>query len=93
MKKCNLTRRQTAEVLDYSEAVSVIFCNSAFQWFVDPARVLANCCKALRPSGRLGIQAPARRNYCPNFLAALAAVKADPRTAAIFAAFRSLVFP
>lgn len=78
-----------AEAVAEVEAFSVIFCNSAFQWFADPGRVLANCFRALRPGGRLGIQAPATTSYCPNFLTALAAVAADPRTAATCGGFQS----
>jgi len=77
-----------AEHLDYHDTFSVIFCNSAFQWFQDPARALRNCQHALRPGGRMGIQAPANKAYCPNFLAAMDAVAADSRTAALFAGFR-----
>lgn len=76
-----------AEDLADVEAFDVIFCNSALQWFTDPGRVLANAFRALRPGGRLGIQAPAQARYCPNFLTALAAVAADPRTAATFGDF------
>lgn len=36
----------------------------------------------------MGIQAPAKKMYCPNFLAAIDAVAKDPRTARIFAGFR-----
>ena len=78
----------SAESMDHEAEFSVIFCNSAFQWFRDPAKALENCYRALRPGGRMGIQAPATRNYCPNFLAAIDAVTRDPRTAGIFSGFR-----
>lgn len=77
-----------AEGLDYTDAFSVIFCNSAFQWFREPAAALGNCYRALRIGGRMGIQAPARKAYCPNFLAAIDAVARDPRTAKTFAGFK-----
>ena len=32
----------------------------------------------------MGIQAPAKKDYCPNFLKALDAVAHDPRTGSIF---------
>ena len=78
----------TAEELDRPDSFDAIFCNSAFQWFRDPPRVLANCLNALRPGGRMAIQAPARHDYCPNFLAAVDGLHRDPRTQATFAHFR-----
>ena len=65
----------------------MIFCNSAFQWFRQPARALARCRANLRPGGRLGVQAPARSDYCPGFIIATGALRADPRTRATFEAF------
>jgi trans-aconitate methyltransferase len=58
-----------------------IFCNSAFQWFTDEPRALANCFAALRENGRMAMQAPARNDYCPQFVRAVATLAADPRTA------------
>lgn len=81
-------RTGAAEDLADTEAFSVIFCNSAFQWFRDPAAALANCHRALRPGGRMGIQAPAKKAYCPNFLDAIDAAARDPRTAKTFSGFR-----
>ncbi len=78
----------TAEGLQYQDAFNVIFCNSTFQWFRDPIRALKNCYTALQKGGRMGIQAPAKRKYCPNFLAAMDAVAMDPRTAKTFVKFR-----
>jgi len=78
---------RNAGTLPYRDAFSVIFCNSTFQWFRDPVGVLANCHMALRNSGRMAIQAPAKTVYCPNFLTALEAVASDPRTAKTFAGF------
>jgi trans-aconitate methyltransferase len=79
---------KSAEKLDYRDAFSVILCNSAIQWFHDHRRALENCHQALRIGGRMGIQAPARKSYCPNFLAAIDAVAKDHRTARIFAGFK-----
>jgi trans-aconitate methyltransferase len=76
-----------AESLGEAEAFDVIFCNSAFQWFRDPQHVLNNCYRALRSGGRLGIQAPARVNYCPNFIQAADTLLADPRTRTAFLQF------
>jgi trans-aconitate methyltransferase len=77
-----------AETFETSQTFDAIFCNSAFHWFRDPARALANCCRMLRPGGRIAIQAPARANYCPNFTRAAEALAADPRTRQAFAKFR-----
>ena len=78
----------TAEELNYPDPFDAIFCNSAFQWFQDPTRALANCLAALRPGGRMAIQAPARQDYCPNFIAAVDGLRRDPRTQTTFAHFR-----
>ncbi|HUW64219.1 MAG TPA: methyltransferase domain-containing protein, partial [Spirochaetia bacterium] len=55
-----------------------IFCNSAFQWLSEPCRALACCLAALKPGGRLAVQAPAGTNWCPNFLAVLEKVRDHP---------------
>ncbi|KAF0214704.1 MAG: type 11 [Geobacteraceae bacterium] len=78
-----------AEELAFDGTFDVIFCNSAFQWFQKPERALQNCHNALRKGGRIGIQAPARRLYCPNFLRAIDAVAHDARTRETFAGFRA----
>jgi len=77
-----------AEHLPAADAFDAIFCNSALQWFRDPARALRACAQALRAGGAIAVQAPAGREYCPNFLAAVDALARDPRTAATFRAFR-----
>lgn len=78
-----------AENLNLPGQFDAIFCNSAFQWFRDPPRALAGCFAALRPEGRMAIQAPARVVYCPNFIAAVDGLRRDPRTQAVFARFKS----
>jgi len=78
-----------AESFDSPQTFDKIFCNSAFHWFRDPARALANAAKALKPGGRIGIQAPARVNYCSNFLRAIDALSADTRTRHAISKFRS----
>ncbi|NVN99487.1 MAG: methyltransferase domain-containing protein [Geobacteraceae bacterium] len=77
-----------AEDLAFDDEFDVILCNSAFQWFGKPQKALANCCNALRKGGRMGIQAPARMNYCPNFISAIEAVACATGTKEIFAGFR-----
>jgi trans-aconitate methyltransferase len=82
-------RVNTVEGLASRDAFDVIFCNSVFQWFRDPRYALANCHAALKRGGRMGIQAPATKTYCPNFLKAIYDVGLDARTSRAFAGFRS----
>lgn len=77
----------SAEQLDYQNEFDVIFCNSAFQWFVNPAKALKACHNSLKINGRMAIQAPAKDNYCPNFLQAIKEVKNDKSTNGTFACF------
>ncbi len=56
--------------------------------FRDPEKAVKNCYIALRKGGRIGIQAPAKRKYSPNFIDAVEKVKIDPRTKDIFAHFK-----
>jgi len=79
----------SAEDLQAQAEYDVIFCNSALQWWRDPERAREACRRALRPGGRIGFQAPARHDYCPNFLKGMAAVASHPETGAVFAHFRS----
>jgi trans-aconitate methyltransferase len=76
-----------AEELDMPGELDAVFCNSAFQWFTDAPRALANCFAALRPGGRMVMQAPAGRAYCPNFIRAVATLADDPRTAGAWSRF------
>jgi ubiquinone/menaquinone biosynthesis C-methylase UbiE len=78
-----------AESFQTNQTFDRIFCNSAFQWFRDPAKALANCAQVLKPGGRIGIQAPARANYCPNFVRAIDALMGDSRTRQAISRFRS----
>jgi trans-aconitate methyltransferase len=78
-----------AESLDANELFDVVFCNSAFQWLRDPPSALHNCYRALRRDGRMGIQAPVRRSYCPNLIQAFDRLSDDPRTQAFYPYFRS----
>ncbi|MFH0925758.1 MAG: methyltransferase domain-containing protein [bacterium] len=79
-----------AEALTFTSEFDVIFCNSAFQWFSHPEEALKRCYAALKKNGRIGIQAPAKKVYCPNFLKAMERVKEAPETKAIFANFKPL---
>jgi len=81
--------QKSAETMDFRNCFEVIFCNSAFQWFRNPKKALENCYTALRTNGRMGIQAPAKKLYCPNFIDAIEEVKKNQKTKDTFAHFRS----
>ncbi len=57
--------------MSFANEFDIIFCNSAFQWFTDPLATLRCFWNALRSSGRVGIQAPAKKRYSPNFIDAV----------------------
>lgn len=78
-----------ADHLEYVEQFDVIFCNSSFQWFKPPEQVLRSCYQALRKNGRMGIQAPARKIYSPNFIEAVRNVGTDASTKETFDQFES----
>ena len=80
---------QSAQQLDYLTFFDVIFCNSVFQWFKNVEKVILNCYRALKKGGRVGIQAPAKHKYSPNFITAIAQVQKDKRTGDIFKHFNS----
>lgn len=75
--------------LPFAGEFDAIYCNSAFQWFRDPAAVLSGCLKALRPGGRMAMQAPAKNDFCPNFIAAVGELCQHDETRDAFARFRS----
>lgn len=87
--RVNAFKTCSAEQLDYQNEFDVIFCNSAFQWFADSGQALEACHNALRNNGRMAIQAPAKDNYCPNFLQAMEEVKRDKSTRDTYAGFIS----
>jgi ubiquinone/menaquinone biosynthesis C-methylase UbiE len=78
-----------AEKMDYKDCFDVIFCNSAFQWFKNPQKAVRNCYAALRKGGRFGMQAPAKKEYSPNFIKAVTKVEENPRTGDIFMHFKN----
>ena len=79
---------RSAEEMDYKDYFDVIFCNSVFQWFSDSQKVVENCYTALHKGGRIGVQAPAKKVYSPNFIEAIEKVKEDPGTKDIFTHFK-----
>jgi len=78
-----------AEHIEFKGEFDVIFCNSAFQWFKPPEPILKKCFQALKESGRIGIQAPAKQIYSPNFIRAIEQVQVVNRTKDIFSKFHS----
>lgn len=60
-------RALAAEALDFKEMFHVIFCNSTFQWFSQPDKVLQSMHAALKAPGKLGIACPATREFSPLF--------------------------
>jgi ubiquinone/menaquinone biosynthesis C-methylase UbiE len=78
-----------AECLGFSDTFDVIYCNSAFQWFSHPEKVLEHCFTALKAGGRMGIQAPATSIYCPNFVTAVEKVRTHPATKETFGFFKN----
>ena len=78
-----------AEALDYDRQFDILFCSSAFQWFRDPEVVLERFFRALRPGGRVGMQAPATSNFSPNFIRAIDHCRRQPALDGLFAGFRS----
>jgi trans-aconitate methyltransferase len=79
----------SVEAMSFREEFDTIFCNSAFQWVRNPDKAVAGFAGALRAGGRVGMQAPARADYCPNFLSAVDAVAADPSLGPTFSRFQS----
>jgi len=75
--------------VDFAAAFDVVLSNSALQWFHDPPRALARMRRALRPSGRVALQAPATLAYVPEFVEAMAEVGAAPATREPWSRWRS----
>jgi len=69
---------RSAEEIDFVNQFDVIFCNSAFQWIKNIDKAISNFHRSLKKGGRIGIQAPARKNYSPNFIEAIETVKKNP---------------
>jgi len=78
-----------AEDVEYENRFDVIFCNSAFQWLKNTEPALARLHKALRPGGRIGVQAPATSLYQPNIIKATEQISVEPETKDTFARFES----
>ncbi len=81
-----------ATKLGFNNEFDSIFCNSAFQWFRNPDRVLNECYRALKPGGIMVIQSPATSQYCPVFITAIEEIANHPQTGFIFSHFRNPLF-
>lgn len=79
----------SAEDISFKNTFDVIFCNSTFQWVKDVQKSIENFYCALKSQGRVGIQAPAKKEYCSNFIQAINAVKNHKKLGQIFKKFKS----
>lgn len=77
-------KKGTAEDIREENRYDVIFCNSAFQWVRAGDRAVMNFRRALKKGGRVGIQAPATQEYCPNFVKAVDAVRKNGNLGGVF---------
>jgi ubiquinone/menaquinone biosynthesis C-methylase UbiE len=78
-----------ADGIGFEGEFDIVYCNSAFQWFRNPGRFLENAGRALRPGGRIGMQAPARHDYCPAFIEAIETCCENPEIGKVFSGFRA----
>lgn len=67
-----------AEELDIEGEFDVVFCNSSFQWFREPAKALGGMFRALKSGGRVGISCPATKKWSPFFDSVIAEAASDP---------------
>ena len=82
-------QKMSAEEMTFDREFDVIFCNSTFQWIKNTDAAIRNFHRALAKGGRIGIQAPAKQVYCPNFIEAVDEVARDRRTKRFFQYFKS----
>jgi len=80
---------RNSENLGFHEEFDSIYCNSAFQWFTNPKTVLSECFKSLKSNGKIGIQAPATKLYCPNFVEAIEKANRDTDIKKIFSNYKN----
>jgi len=78
-----------AEDLELCDRFNAIVCNSSFQWFQNPEQALRCCFNVLKHEGKIGVQAPATQQYCPNFVSAIEMVQRNPCTQDVFKCFQS----
>ncbi|MGA7720162.1 MAG: class I SAM-dependent methyltransferase [Ignavibacteriaceae bacterium] len=76
--------------INFDREFDAIFCNSSFQWFTNIQTIIINFYKALKPGGRIAIQAPATELYCPNFVSAIKKMTdGDEKIREIYSQFKS----
>jgi ubiquinone/menaquinone biosynthesis C-methylase UbiE len=78
-----------AEDLELCDRFNAIVCNSSFQCFQNPEQALRCCFNVLKHEGKIGVQAPATQQYCPNFVSAIEMVQRNPCTQDVFKCFQS----
>lgn len=78
-----------AEDLDYNGDFDVVFCNSALQWFTDPAGSVDGMFRALRSAGRLALACPGSEHFAPFFERVVAEAASRARFAPTFARWSS----
>jgi trans-aconitate methyltransferase len=77
----------SAEDINFKDLFDVIFCNSTLQWIKDVDKAIIRFYRALKKGGRIGVQAPAGKEYSPNFISAIEAVKNNSLGASYFKDF------
>ncbi len=80
---------KSAKDIKFNSEFDIIFISSAFQWFNPPHVPIENFYRALKKEGKVGIQAPATKNYCPMFINAINEVKNNDKTKDIFLHFKN----
>jgi trans-aconitate methyltransferase len=80
-------RPMDMQVLGFEAAFDVVYSNSAVHWAADHPAILAGVHRALRPGGRLLMQAPGAGN-CAGFVAAADSVRREERWREYFRDFR-----
>jgi trans-aconitate methyltransferase len=79
----------SAEEMSYENLFDLIFCNSTFQWVKEADKAVSNFYNALKKEGRIGIQAPGGKEYCPNFIQAVESVKNHEKLGVVFNKFKA----
>jgi trans-aconitate methyltransferase len=76
--------------IGFEEEFDAVFCNSALQWFTEINLSLKKLYNALKPGGRIAVQAPATALYCPNFVNAINGImNDDEKLRIVFSSFNS----
>ena len=75
--------------MNYEEKFDLVFCNSTFQWFKEPARPLDAMVKALKPGGAIAIACPATQRWSECFIEVAEAAGRQNDTRDVFKHWRS----